>query len=155
MATAKVTLFQGVRTLLTGILAIFVVAGAGPALAGEAAVRDAWVRPPLAAGRPAALYFVLDNPGPATAITAVSSPAAGRAELHTHAMAKHGDHDVMQMRQVPEFAVPAGGQAILKPHGDHVMLFDVKVDALAQGPVPFTVTLGDGRTLTATAEVKK
>lgn len=151
MSTLKANLFQGVRTLFLAVLAVVFLESAGAAGAGEATLHNAWIRPPMAAGRPAALYFVLDNPGAATAVTAVSTPAAGRAELHTHSM----DGGVMRMRQAADFSVPAGGQAVLKPHGDHVMLFDVDGEALATGPVAFTVTLGDGRTLTGTAEVKK
>jgi copper(I)-binding protein len=164
MTALNARFFQDVRTVFLAVILALWAGMAGAETSAARTLRDAWIRPPLAEGRPAALYFVLDNPGAATAITAVATPAAGRTELHTHAMAHHGDHGnhgdhgghaVMQMRQVAELPVPAGGQAVLQPHGDHVMLFDVNKDTLATGLVDFTVTLSDGSTLTAAAEVKK
>lgn len=52
---------------------------------------------------------------------------AGRIELHTMAM----DNDIMRMRQVPHYDVPAGGTHTLKHMADHVMVFDMPSDFVA------------------------
>src|SRR5690606_25719258 len=92
MTALNARFFQDVRTVFLAVILALWAGMAGAETSAARTLRDAWIRPPLAEGRPAALYFVLDNPGAATAITAVATPAAGRTELHTHAMAHHGDH---------------------------------------------------------------
>ena len=49
---------------------------------------------------------------------------AGRTELHTMATV----NDIMRMRQVPHYHIPANGEHILKPMADHVMVFDMPSD---------------------------
>lgn len=55
-------------------------------------------------------------------LVGAKSDAAGRVEVHTHIM----DGDVMKMRRVDKLEIPKGDGKVLKPGGDHVMLFDVK-----------------------------
>lgn len=105
------------------------------ALADDAIyVRDAWVRAPVMDGRPAAGYFQMKNPGETEfKLVAVTSPAAGRVELHTHI--REGDR--MMMRPVEAVTVPAQGSVRFEPQGYHLMLFDLQ-----------PVTPGDRVTLT-------
>lgn len=120
-----------------------------PALAKVEAV-DGYVRllPP---GSPnTAAFMVLKNDGalPVT-LTAVSSPDAGRAELHTHLH----ENGVMKMRQVDGISIPAKGEVALQPGSFHIMLFEVR--ELSQGtPFPLTLTLDDGETLNLSLPVK-
>ncbi|WP_260391757.1 copper chaperone PCu(A)C, partial [Aeromonas enteropelogenes] len=82
-----------------------------PALAKVEAV-DGYVRllPP---GTPnTAAFMVLKNDAnQAVKLVAASSPAAGRAELHTHLH----ENGVMKMRQVESIEIPAKGEVVLKP----------------------------------------
>jgi|GEM_PF-1477230 len=72
---------------------------------------------------------------------------AGRVELHTMALID----DVMRMRQVNEYDIPAGDMHKLKHMGDHIMVFDMVSDFKADetfqgiaifekaGKIPFTI----------------
>jgi len=82
-----------------------------------------WSRemPPVAPT--AAAYFVVHNKGSeADRLLSVSTPVAGKAELHEHV---HAD-GVMKMQQVQDVVIPAGGEVKFEPMGYHVMLFGVK-----------------------------
>lgn len=106
------------------VFALFVVVAfsAGQSFADEDAVtvREAWLRAPVMAGRPAAGYFTVDNAGTEElVITGARTTAATRIELHQHVM-KGG---TMMMRRVETVTVPAGGTVRFEPHGYHLMVF--------------------------------
>lgn len=96
----------------------------GPVQAqGDISIENAWARatPPGAAN--AAIYFKLSNTGQADEqLLGASSESADHAGLHTHV---HKD-GMMQMTPVDMILIPAGGEAVLKPHGDHVMLMGIR-----------------------------
>jgi copper(I)-binding protein len=73
-------------------------------------------------------------------VVSASSPAAKNVELHTHTH----DNGVMKMRQIPEINLPAGGDAILKPGGLHVMLIGLTQELTADKPVAVTIKFEDG-----------
>ncbi|MFC5705836.1 copper chaperone PCu(A)C [Aeromonas eucrenophila] len=129
--------------------AILTLLLAAPALAKVEAV-DGYVRL-LPLGSPnTAAFMVLKNDGDkAVTLTAVASPDAGRAELHTHLH----ENGVMKMRQVEGIAIPAKGEVALQPGSFHIMLFEVR--ALSQDtPFPLTLTLDDGQTISLSLPVK-
>jgi copper(I)-binding protein len=99
-------------------------------------VTDAFARETIGLGTTGAAFMTIANTGTdADRLVAGATPAAGKVELHTH----EKDGDVMRMRRVEAIAVPAGGTALLKPGGDHVMLFDLAAP-LKKGET-FAVTL--------------
>ncbi|WP_421200767.1 copper chaperone PCu(A)C [Aeromonas enteropelogenes] len=120
-----------------------------PALAKVEAV-DGYVRllPP---GTPnTAAFMVLKNDADqAVKLVAASSPAAGRAELHTHLH----ENGVMKMRQVESIEIPAKGEVVLKPGNLHIMLFEIGTLS-EQTPMPLTLTLDDGQQLALSLPVK-
>ena len=104
--------------------------------AGGLTLAHPWARAtPGGATIGAAYVEIKAKDGAADALVSASSPAAGRVELHTHIM----DGDVMKMRQVEKIAVPAGGSAIMKPSGDHIMLFDLKAPLKEGDRLPLTL----------------
>lgn len=114
---------------------------------------EAWVRstPPnrsITAG-----YLDLRNTGTETRrLISVSSPVAGRVELHTHV------HDrstgMMQMRHVESIEIPAGERVQLAPGGQHIMLMDLDRDLQAGVTVPMTLNFDDGSELSVEAVVR-
>lgn len=83
-----------------------------------------------------AAYFVIHSQSAdADALLSVSSPIAEKAELHTHVMLG----EVMKMQQIDSVAVPAGGQAVFAPGGNHVMLFGLKKPLVAGESFPLTL----------------
>jgi copper(I)-binding protein len=68
-------------------------------------------------------------------ITSAETSVAERVELHTHI----SEDGKMRMREVENFTLPANETVVLKPHGDHIMLFGLK-KPLEEGE-RFSVTL--------------
>ena len=121
-------------------------------LAQSLAVENAQVRAVPPVSTTTAAFMVLTNHGDGDlAVVEAHSPAAETTELHNHV-----DVDgVMQMRQVPEIAVPAGGSTELAPGGLHLMLIDL-VAPLEEGEeVEITLVLESDETLTFNAPVKR
>lgn len=111
---------------------------AAPAFAAPTA-SDASVRLPAVSGRPAAGY-VMVMADKADTLVGVSSPQAGRIEMHT-TIAENG---VMRMRQEKALAVPAGGMLHMSPGGAHLMLFDLAPGLKAGGTIPLTLSFQSG-----------
>lgn len=142
-------------------------------------ITDPWCRanPPMA-GR-TACYFTAKNNGDADdAIlkASVAPEVAGVVELHETVPAGDGggmdmsEHmgggmdggmssdttmgGGMTMRPVESIPLPAGGEAVLKPGGLHVMLLEL-VDPLDEGStITLTLELESGETIEVDAEVR-
>jgi len=85
-------------------------------------VDDAWARATAPGAKIGAGYMKITSSGAADRLVGASSPAAARVELHV--TDKKGD--VMRMRQVKAYDIPAGGSFELSPGGAHLMLVDLK-----------------------------
>lgn len=113
----------------------------GPLAADDAAtitVIDPYARSSSPAAMSGAVFMTLKNPGAdADRLVAATAPVAERVELHTHLEDANG---VMRMIEVEDgFAVPAGGEHMLKRGGDHVMLMGL-TESLEDGET-FPLTL--------------
>jgi copper(I)-binding protein len=72
-----------------------------------------------------AVYVTLRNAGPEPdALVGASSDVAAHVELHETIR----EGDVMRMRPVAKFEIPAGATLTMKPGGLHVMLINLKRD---------------------------
>lgn len=107
---------------------------AAQAWAGDVAVSDAWTRATVPGQSGAVLHLSIVSRKDAQ-LLAVSSPAAGAAEMHsmTH------DKGVMKMRPLESLALPAGKTVELGSDGNHVMLLDLKQPLKAGDSVPFSL----------------
>ena len=87
-------------------------------------IEKAWVRETPPGSPNGAGYFMVkgSNTDDRLIGVKVSAEIADRAELHTH---KH-EAGMMKMVKVEAIDVPQGGEAVLKPHGNHVMLIGLK-----------------------------
>ena len=109
--------------------------GAGAHRLGPLTVEAPWarIRPGAKAG---AAYLRIVNAGAEDdRLIGVSSPVAGRVELHSHRM-RDG---VMRMRRIEAVRVSAGKSAELKPGGDHVMLIGLAAPLTEGGTFPLTL----------------
>jgi copper(I)-binding protein len=112
---------------------------AGPAWA-QVTVERPWSRATPPGAKVGAGFMTLKNAGNADRVVGASSPVAGRVEMHVTVR----EGDVMKMREVKGFDVPARGSFELKPGGAHLMLMDLK-RALKKGEkVPLTLKLEKG-----------
>jgi hypothetical protein len=107
------------RTTLAVAILLF---AAAPAWA-QVSIDKPWARATPPAATVAAGYLVIRNQGAAPdRLVSVSSPVAERVELHVHIR----EGEVVKMRQVEEFRVPAHGSYELKPGGAHLMFVNIK-----------------------------
>ena len=101
----------------------------------EIRVDEPWVRAtvphPMATGA-----FLTLTADPAATLVSVSSPAAGKSEIHEMVM----EGEVMKMRALRGLSLPAGKTVELRPGSYHVMLLDLK-DQVSEGrAVPLVLT---------------
>lgn len=105
-------------------------------LAGELKIDHPWARELPPTSPTSAAFFVLHNHGgQEDRLIAVSTPVAGKAELHTHVHMG----EVMRMQKIDSVAVPAHGSTEFVPGGNHVMLFDLKQPLKAGDSYPLTL----------------
>lgn len=109
--------------------------------ADQVLVHDAWLK--ASEGHMTAGFGIISNPT-SEDITVVSadSSVSGHTELHETVEAADG---TMSMQEVQGgFVIPAGGELVLQPGGNHLMLMQLSEPILAGSTVTFTLTLGDG-----------
>ena len=99
-------------------------------------VENAWIRPTAPGAKVAAGYLVIRNSGTtADRLVSASSPAAEKVE--THVTVKDGE--ILRMREVKGYEIPAKGAFEAKPGGAHLMFVNIRAP-LAQGQkVPATL----------------
>jgi periplasmic copper chaperone A len=99
-------------------------------------VTDAWSRATPPGAKVAAGYLLMRNKAAAAdKLVAASSPMAARVE--THVTEKQGE--VLRMREVKGYDVPAKGSFELKPSGAHLMLVDIKRPFKAGEKIPLVL----------------
>ena len=122
------------------LLAAAMAAGLGAAAAaGDVTATDAYARVSGAMAKSGAVFLVLSNAGTSDdTLIAAATPAAERAELHTHLQDADG---VMRMVKVEDgFVVPAGGSHPLARGGDHLMLLGLAAPLKDGDRFPLTLT---------------
>ena len=103
--------------------ALFALAVAALPAWAQVQVENAWVRATAPGAKVAAGYALIRNSAAAAdKLVAASSPAAEKVE--THLTVKDGD--ILRMREVKGYDVPANGALELKPGGAHLMFVNIK-----------------------------
>jgi len=121
------------------LVVVALLLAAGPAWA-QVTVERPWSRATPPGAKVGAGFMTLTNAGSAERVVGASSPVAGRVEMHVTVR----EGDVMKMREVQGFEVPAGGAFELKPGGAHLMLMDLKRPLKKGEKVPLTLKLAKG-----------
>ena len=101
----------------------------------QVTVENAWARPTPPSAKLGAGYLTVVNPGAADRLVGAASPAAARVEMHVTLR----DGEIMRMREVKAFDLPAKGRLELKPAGAHLMFIDLKRPFKAGDRVPVTL----------------
>ena len=140
------------------LLAVFTAFGmVAPATAGEQrlgtlVVVESWARATPGGVRNGAAYVTIENRGrDAVRLTAVSSPAAARAALHSHAM----EAGIMKMRPVAAVEVAAGTVTAMKPGRLHIMLMGLAAPLIEGASFPLTLTFEPAGAVTLEITVMK
>ena len=86
-------------------------------------IESAWARATPPGAKIGAGYLIVRNRGDAPdRLVSASSPAAARVETHV----TQRDGEIMRMREVKGYDIPAGGRFELKPGGAHLMFVDIR-----------------------------
>ena len=120
--------------------------------AGDAvSIDDAWVK--AVDGGMSAAFGVLENDGDEDlTVTSATTDASPMVELHETVENESGQ---MVMREIEGgFVIPAGGELLLEPGANHIMLMDLAQPLTAGDEVTFTLTFSDDSTFEFTAPVK-
>jgi len=104
----------------------------------QVTVTDPWVRATVPQQKSSGAFMRVQSAAKAR-LAGVSSPVAGRAELHEMAM----ENNTMRMRQVEGIDLPAGQAVNLASGGYHVMFFDLKRQLKEGETVPLTLVVQD------------
>ena len=103
---------------------------------------------PVLPGRPGAAYFTVDVPAGHGALIGVTSPQAGRIEMHE--TLRQGSRT--GMRLVDRIA-PENGRIALTHGGSHLMVYDVNPSLAAGGTAQLVLRFQGGQTMTLAARV--
>jgi copper(I)-binding protein len=136
-----------VTLLLAGCAAPASSVTAGPTIA------DAWVRPPMGPGQPAAGYMTITAPsGGADALIGASSPVAAAVEIHETSTDASG---MMGMRPVDRVELPSGSPVALEPGGYHLMLMNLDGDLEAGDTVDLVLEFENAGEKTVRAAIRE
>jgi copper(I)-binding protein len=114
-------------------------------------IENAWSRATPPGAKLAAGYLTIRNKSAAAdRLVGASSPAAARVE--THVNEKQGE--VMRMREVKGYDVPAKGSFELKPGGAHLMLVDVRRPFKEGDRIPLVLRFQNAGEIKTELEVK-
>ena len=117
----------------------------------QVTVTDPWVK--AAEQGMTGAFGTITNPGSEDLVlVAASTSVATSMELHETVGDGTGN---MVMQEVDGgFTIPAGGELVLKPGGDHLMLMGLTAPVQAGDELEFTLEFADGSTVTFTAVAK-
>ena len=103
---------------------------------------------PVLPGRPGAAYFAIEVPADHGALLGVTSPQAGRIEMH-ETMREGAMSGMRPMARI----TPENGRIVLARGGRHLMLFDVSPGLAAGGRAQLVLRFEHGQTRTLEATV--
>lgn len=113
-------------------------------------ITGAWARPSAEGVDVSGAYLRIANYGDTDdRLIAGETDAARMVELHTMQM----QGDMMRMRPVDGIDVPAGGRAVLRPGGLHLMLMGLTVPLVEGETVMLTLRFESGREMTVEADI--
>ena len=104
-------------------------------------VEGAWIFAPPPGSEETAAFMTLVNTGTTPLrVMGAETPAAGRVVP----MITTKTDGRMGMKDVPFFEIPAGGKLVLKPGGDHLMIYDLKAPLTDGEKASFTLQAEPG-----------
>jgi periplasmic copper chaperone A len=120
--------------IVAGLAMLSIPARADGAKLGYLVIDHAWIRLPPAGAAVAGGYLTIANAGAAAdRLVAVSSPIAGKVQLHRMAMS----NGVMTMEELKDgIEIPAGATVELAPGSLHIMFMGLKRPLAADETVP-------------------
>lgn len=116
------------------------------------AFHESWVK--AAESGMTAAFGVLANSGTEDIqVIAAASPAAETVQLHETTAGADGSFAMAETAK--GFTVPAGGEFVLEPGANHLMLMGLKAPVLPGDDISFSLELADGTSVDFTATAKE
>jgi copper(I)-binding protein len=107
-----------------------------PLSLAQVAIERPWARATAPGAKVAAGYMLIHNKSAAAdRLIGAVSPASARVETHVHIK----DGDIMRMREVKGYDIPAKGGFELKPGGAHLMFVEIKKPFKEGDRIPVTL----------------
>lgn len=114
-------------------------------------VSDAWVR--ASDGPMTGSFGVISNAGDVdVTVVSAETSASDMTELHEVVMI---DGEMKMQEKQDGFVVPAGGEHVLEPGADHVMVMNMTDPVLPGDEVQITLTLEDGTSYSYSAQARE
>jgi copper(I)-binding protein len=112
---------------------------------GQVEIEKPWMRATPPGAKIAAGYMTIRNKsGTQDRLIGASSPAAARVETHINIK----DGEILRMREVKAYDIPAKGTFELKPGGAHLMLVDIKQPFKQGDKIPVTLKFEKSKDMT-------
>jgi copper(I)-binding protein len=131
------------------LAALAALAGCNSGTESSRSVINPWIRLPAVAGQPAAGYAVVAATADHRALTAISSPRAGRIEMHE--TMTHGT--MAGMKKLERIDLTGESEIVFAPGGRHMMLFDLDPALKAGDTADLVFHFGNGETSTLPAQI--
>lgn len=122
-----------------------------PAAEAPLTIKEPWTKA-AETGMTGAFGVLANNGAEDIQVIGASSPAAASVELHETAAGADGQFAMAETAD--GFTVPAGGEFLLEPGANHLMLMGLTGPVLPGDEVSFTLELADGTTVDFTATAK-
>jgi copper(I)-binding protein len=133
------------------VIAVCLALGlSAPLCAQTVEISGAWARATVPGQKATGAFMRITSKNGAR-LVAVSTPAAGVAEVHEMKL----EEGVMRMRAVPGgLELPAGKTVELKPGGYHLMLMDLKQPLQKESAIALTLVFKDAKGAETRTELK-
>jgi hypothetical protein len=131
-------------------VACLLIANGAVGQTGQLEIKTPWARATPGHAENGAAYLTIVSPT-ADRLTAVSSPVAKKAELHTMSM----EGGIMRMRPLVAIDIPAGQAVTLSPGGMHVMLLGLAQPLREGQSFPLTLSFEHAGPRQVTVAIEK
>lgn len=140
------------KFLLLSLMAVLpATAFAQDATSKGVTVANAWARATPGGATVGAVFLeIRTDKKTSDRLTGIASPVADRTEIHSSSM----EGGVMKMRRLDTIDLKPGTTFVLKPMGDHIMLFDLKQPLKEGDNVDLTLTFEKAGAIAVKAGVK-
>lgn len=137
------------KRFIKSIFFAIYISGVTVSAHAEISISNAWVKPTVP-GQPVAGGYMTLVSDKDIDILEVSSPVAGKAEIHSMSM----ENNIMRMKKLERLQLKAGKPVELKPGGFHIMLMELKHQIKEGETVPISFVSQDGTSKKSTVTVK-
>lgn len=111
---------------------------------------DFWIRAvPKVSKMSAAFGTIKNSSEKPIKLIKVTSDISNTVEIHT----TKNDDGIMKMRKLPSLSIPAKGESVLRPGGNHIMFINLKKEMIPKKRFRLNFEFDDGQKISKEVEV--